>query len=261
MQFKKLLEAVQNKVPVQVITLVAEPSGEANLLGQILLYYPDGQIEGQLVNEDITRQVINYLETYAWEKPALFKINAGGDYKFFRDKWVNSNRAIVFGGGHISQPLVEMLGLMDFDVTVVDDRPEFANNARFPRAGRVICESFSRVLAGGGLDKMEIDEQTAVIVVTRGHRYDLDCLRGLSTVRAGYMGMIGSRRRVKGIIELLAAEGVSDDFLQNLRSPIGIDIGATAPAEIALSIAAEVLAVLRSGTLKPLGIACEEVVK
>lgn len=258
MQFKKLLEAVQNKVPVQVITLVAEPSGEAGLLGQMLLYYPDGRVEGQLVNDDITGKVVNHLETCLWEKPALFTVNAGGDYKFFRDKWVNSNRAIVFGGGHISQPLVEILGMLDFDVTVVDDRPEFANNARFPRAGRVICESFARVLAGGGLDQLDIDDQTAVIIVTRGHRYDLDCLRGLSTARAGYMGMIGSRRRVKGIIEMLAEEGVADEFLQNLRSPIGIDIGAASPAEIALSIAAEVMAVLRSGSLKPLGIACEE---
>jgi len=247
--YRKMLEAKNAGVPVQVITLIG--ADDKTTLGQMLLVYPDGRADGILLNEAVTQQVIDHVRQTAWERPIVFQVSTGSENRFFWDKFVNSRNAVVFGGGHISQPLVEMLAMLDFEVTVVDDRPEFANRARFPRAETVICNQFSKVLSSG---ELKINDSAAVIIVTRGHRYDLDCLRGTIALNSGYLGMIGSRHRVAGIIKMLSEEGVTKEQLEKLRSPVGIDIGAETPAEIALCIVAEVVAVFRSGTMRPLSL-------
>jgi len=251
--YRKMLAAKTAGISIEVITLVA---AEDAPLGQTLLLYPDGVVDGILVDDEITRQVVEQVRRTVWERPALFELPSDARYRFFRDKFVNSWNAVVFGGGHISQPLVQMLTMLDFAVTVVDDRPEFANRARFPGAKNVICEQFARALQK---DQVSINDCTAVIIVTRGHRYDLDCLRGTIGLDSGYLGMIGSRYRVRGILELLRQEGYSEANLRKLHAPIGIDIGGVTPAEIALSIVAEVVGVLRSGSLNHLSLQEEKI--
>lgn len=250
-KFENLFAAVQNNEPVVVVTIVETPPVEIGLRGQMMMLYSDGRVEGCLVNSSITKEVLNYIQHTNWEKPGVIKFDNLSGYQFFWDKWVNTRKAVVFGGGHISQPLVDILAMIDFEVTVVDDRPEFANSARFARASKVICDSFSHVLSE---NEISIDENTAVVIVTRGHRYDMECLRQLIAIKTGYLGMIGSRHRVKGIVELLNGEGISRECLQHLRSPIGIDIGANTPTEIALSIAVEIMAVFNASSLQPLSL-------
>lgn len=109
-------------------------------------------------------------------------------------------------------------------MTVVDDRPESANKSRFPQARSVLCEDFRRALPG-----LAVDGNTAVIIVTRGHRYDMDCLRATMGSCARYLGMIGSRKRVREIINLLREEGAPADPPQRLRAPIGLAIKAETP--------------------------------
>ena len=244
--FEKLFLAIKSGRQAQVITIVGTPQDGAGL-GQMVILYSDKEWDGSLVNEEITQGVMSGIANKQWEKPIIFEDEHFPGYKFFWDNWVNTSKAIVFGGGHISQSLVEFLALLDIEVTVIDDRPEFANPGRFPRAHTILCDSFSNVLTGKNLN---IDEQTAVIIVTRGHRYDLECLRGTLATSAGYLGMIGSRRRVAGILQLLRDEGVSPSLLSRLHSPIGLPIGGTTPAEIALSIAAEVVSVFRGGSVQ-----------
>ncbi|NPV90320.1 MAG: xanthine dehydrogenase [Firmicutes bacterium] len=149
-------------------------------------------------------------------------------------------RMIVFGGGHIALPLVEFADRLGFSVTVIDDRPSFANKNRFPNAARVICESFERCF-----DLITLNRSTFVVIVTRGHRHDMDCLRPALRYDTAYIGMIGSRRRVKSVKEQLLSEGCSMERLDRVNAPIGLDIGAVTPEEIALSIMAQVVSYKR----------------
>lgn len=149
-------------------------------------------------------------------------------------------RLIVLGGGHIAKPLVEFGARLGFLVTVIDDRPSFANKERFPDAQKVICESFEKCF-----NLLHINGSAYVVIVTRGHRHDMDCLRKVLQHHAAYIGMIGSKRRVKSVKEQLLSEGYSQEQLNKVNAPIGLDIGAVTPEEIAISIIAQVISYRR----------------
>lgn len=145
-------------------------------------------------------------------------------------------KLIIFGGGHIAKPLCILGKRAGFNVTVIDDRPSFANTANFPDADRVICESFEKCF-----DRISINQATFAVIVTRGHRHDLDCLRKVLKYKTAYTGMIGSKRRVKGVIEILNEEGFDKEAIENVKAPIGLEIGAVTPDEIAVSIVAQLI--------------------
>ena len=147
---------------------------------------------------------------------------------------------VILGAGHIAQPLCELGSRLGFAVTVVDDRPAFANRERFPQADRVICESFEKCF-----DLLAFHPYTFVVIVTRGHRYDMLCLREIAQKAWAYAGMIGSKRRVAGVLEQLIREGVPRDVLNRVNTPIGLDIGAVTPEEISVSILAQVISYRR----------------
>jgi len=146
-------------------------------------------------------------------------------------------RLIIFGGGHIALPLVEFGAKIGFSVIVVDDRPDFANQKRFPFASEVLCESFERCF-----DRLNITEQDYLVIVTRGHRYDTVCLRNIMQRNESiYVGMIGSKRRVIAVKELLKEEGFDAQRVERVCTPIGLAIGAVTPEEIAISIIAQII--------------------
>lgn len=149
---------------------------------------------------------------------------------------------IILGGGHIAVPLAEFGAKAGFKVTVVDDRPLFANNFRFPSAHKVICESFAK-----SFESLNINKAAFVVIVTRGHRYDKVCLENVLKYDTAYTGMIGSRRRVAGLKELLISEGTDPEQLDRVCTPIGLEIGAVTPEEIAISILAQVIQYKRKG--------------
>jgi xanthine dehydrogenase accessory factor len=149
----------------------------------------------------------------------------------------------IAGGGHIAMPLARMGAMLGFRVVVLDDRPAFANEERFPEADEVIAGPFAETLAG-----YLLDGQTYVVLMTRGHAHDLECLTEVIDKPVAYLGMIGSRRRVKGVLELVKEKGHADELLARVHAPIGLDIGSLTPEEIALSVIAEVVKVRRGGT-------------
>lgn len=150
-------------------------------------------------------------------------------------------RLIVLGGGHIALPLCEFAAKCGFRVTVADDRPAFANRERFPWAQEVVCDSFESSIA-----RLNITPYDYVVIITRGHTHDADCLRAiLPGQRPAYLGMIGSRRRVKGLLAMLAEEGYSQERIDHICTPIGLKIGAVTPEEIAVSILSELIAFRR----------------
>lgn len=151
-------------------------------------------------------------------------------------------RLVVFGGGHIAKPLVEFASKVGFSITVIDDRPYFANSTRFPEAERVICEDFQK-----SFNLIEFKKSDFVVVITRGHRHDKLVLSNVVNNNLSYVGMIGSRRRVKGMMDELLSEGFSKEVLDKVNSPIGLDIGAITPEEIAISIVSELISFKNKG--------------
>ena len=146
-------------------------------------------------------------------------------------------RLILLGGGHIACPLCQYSTDLGFAVTVVDDRPSFANHQRFPEAQAGICDTFPNALRS-----IQENEFDYAAVITRGHRHDADCLRViLSGATPRYLGMIGSKRRVLGLFNLLEQEGFSHSALSQIHAPIGLPINALTPKEIAVSILAELI--------------------
>ena len=146
----------------------------------------------------------------------------------------------VFGGGHIAVSLVDMASKLSFVVTLVDDRPSFADKTQFPTAHRVLCRDFQNCFEPLGLNSYSY-----IVIITRGHRHDAVCLRQALKYDLAYVGMIGSSTRVKRMKHMLMTEGFSKASLENIYSPIGLDIGAITPEEIAVSILAQLIKVKR----------------
>ncbi|MES1023774.1 XdhC family protein [Gloeocapsa sp. BRSZ] len=163
----------------------------------------------------------------------------------FREILMPLPTLLIVGAGHVAVPLAAIAAMIGFRVTVVDDRAEFATRERFPQAAEVIVQSLTFALKCG------LDSQY-VALVTRGIQHDLEALRLLLQKPAQYIGMIGSRKRVRLVCQQLQQEGYSPEVLTSLYAPIGLDIGALTPEEIAVSICAELIKVRRGGTGKSL---------
>lgn len=144
----------------------------------------------------------------------------------------------LFGAGHISVFIAKVAKMVDFEVTVIDDREEFASRERFPDVASVIARSYKDVLR-----EMEFSENDYVVIVTRGHKHDAFVLEKVLATNPKYIGMIGSRRKVKAIFDHLLKKGFSEEELRKVYAPIGLEIGADTPQEIAVSIVAQLIKV------------------
>jgi len=189
--------------------------------------------------------------------PRLFEFDAGaltpvtrvernGASRIFVDPVAGALRLIIAGAGHIAQPLATLGKLLGFTVTVIDDRASFANRERFPTADEIIVKPF-----GAAIESLKLDSYCYIVAVTRGHAFDEETLRALlrrpGGFIGGFIGMIGSRRRVKATLERLAGEGVAAELLDRVHAPLGLDLGAETPEEIALAIVAEMIRERRLG--------------
>lgn len=155
-------------------------------------------------------------------------------------------RLIIVGAGHVGQKVAELAAQVDFEVWVVDDREEYANSRRFPTASRLVVGPVDTALSG-----LEIDARTYCLIVTRGHNHDEEALYHLCETPAAYVGMIGSRRKIKLIFDDLLAEGISRQALERVTAPLGFDIGSQTVPEIAISIVAELIAHRNLGGIPP----------
>jgi len=162
-------------------------------------------------------------------------------------------RLVILGAGHVALALAHMASLVDFKVVVFDDRPSFANTQRFPDAEQVICDSFTNFI-----ERVSLRGSDYVVVVTRGHKHDAHCLAGiLAGPEPAYTGMIGSHRRVAIVMNRLRHEGYDADRIERIHSPIGLKIGAVTPAEIAISIMAQIIEVKRLERSEGLAASCD----
>jgi xanthine dehydrogenase accessory factor len=162
----------------------------------------------------------------------------GGDTKLFFEVHIPARTLLLVGAGHVSQKLAPLGKMLDMRVVVVDNREELANADVLPWADEIVIGD-----QGSVGDLVPINERTAVVIVTHGHLFDKDALRSVLGRGAGYVGMIGSRAKVRTVLSDLEDEGADPAELAQVHAPIGLDIGGQTPAEISVSILAEIIAV------------------
>ena len=164
----------------------------------------------------------------------------GGTLDIYVEPVLPAALLYIFGAGHVAASLYRTASDAGFDVIVVDDREAYANRERFPEAREVIAEDFDRAMS-----RLDISESGYIVIVTRGHRDDMRVLRWAVSTKARYVGMIGSKRKTIAIFRELQREGLAASLFERVHAPIGLDIGAVTPEEIAISITAELIAVRR----------------
>lgn len=207
--------------------------GKAIILG-------DGSMEGNLGTGQSDLRLRD-LALMSLNEKKCRAIDFEEGFRVFFDALSSENRLLVCGAGHIAVPLARFAREVGFKVIVLDDRDDFANSTRFPDCD-VITEEFSIALRD-----FPMSLSTYVVVITRGHEHDADCLLEILKKDTAYIGLIGSRRRVRFVLEMLEKKGIPKNRLQEVFTPIGTPIGAESPGEIALAIAAELVCVRRKG--------------
>ena len=218
-----------------------------------LLVRDDGSMTGTIGGGCVEAEVWNAArEVIDTEKPKRLAFNlgqdaaydngliCGGQLEVFVEPVLPIPRAYIFGAGHISKSLSKVATLAGFATVVIDDRESFANRDRFPEAKEVHAGEYEEVFA-----RLAINENSYIIIVTRGHRDDMRVLKLAVATPARYIAMIGSRRKVLNVIRELEKEGIPRAAFERLHAPMGLDIGAVSPEEIAVSVAAEMIAVRR----------------
>jgi len=211
-----------------------------------------GTIGGGCVEAEVWNAAREVLET---EQPKRLSFNlgqdaaydngliCGGQLEVFVEPVLPVPRAFIFGAGHISKSLSKVATLAGFATVVVDDRESFANRDRFPEAEAVHAAEYEEVIP-----KLEINENSYIIIVTRGHRDDMRVLKLAIATPARYIAMIGSKRKVLKVVQELEKEGLGREVFNRMHAPMGLDIGAVSPEEIAISVAAEMIAVRRNAS-------------
>ncbi len=168
-------------------------------------------------------------------------VETPGSVDLFLDIFEPEATLLICGAGHIALPLSRFASQIGFKVTVVDDRADFANSSRFPGCN-VIADDFIPALRD-----IPMNSSTFAVVITRGHVHDVACLQEILNKQTGYLGLIGSRRRVRFVLQMLTDKGFPEQNLKQVFTPIGIPIGSESPEEIAISIIAEIICIHRKG--------------
>lgn len=255
--YRRLQEELDQEKGCILYTIVDLPSDWKQLSGSHLLVLSEGFAYGTLGLNSLDRQITARAERLLSQSAPSTGIiqlqldEKGKMVKVLEEPFLPQKKLVVFGAGHVAVPLVEIASILGYKTVVVDDRQELVSKERFPRADKLICAPFEEVL-----HKREfiagINGMTSVVIVTRGHEYDLMCLRNVIHSDARYIGMIGSRRKVRNNFRILLNEGVSRETLEKVAAPIGLDLGGQRPEEIALSILAQMVALENGGSGKPL---------
>jgi xanthine dehydrogenase accessory factor len=244
---------------VALVTIVSARGSTPQRVGAKMLVFGDGRtvgtIGGGCYENDAFWKAREVLQT---RKARLIRYDltddfaeesgliCGGQMDVFIEPVEATPRLYIIGAGHVGVQLGRLASHAGFQVHVLDDREKFANRERFPDARDIVVEDITT-----WLDHADIPAASYVVVVTRGHRHDLDALRAIASRDLRYVGLIGSRAKVARIFDALVAESMPAESLRRVHAPIGLDIGAVTPEEIAVSILAELIAVRRGKIQEP----------
>ncbi len=253
---RAISNALENEQAIVLNTIVAAGGTWRSSIGQQMLVHENGETFGGLLLPDAPAEPTLRLVDAAKKaisagKPHIEKIpgHANAWVEVFVEPFVPNPVLLIAGAGHIAEPLAALANLMNFSVSVTDDRASFASRERFPSARQLLVGDIESTLRN-----YPITPRTHIVLVTRAHAHDVQGLRAIIDSPAAYIGMIGSQRRVWAVFKLLHEEGVPAEKLARVRAPIGLDLGGSTPEEIALCIMAEIIMLRHGGT----GIAMSE---
>lgn len=257
--YEAILEAQQTGEPAALATVIAVSGSVPRHVGSKMLIRPDasfvGTVGGGAMESRVIAEALLVLQDGQARRPtyALNDIGAGdpgicgGTLEVFIEPIAVAPTLVVIGVGHVGKALAELGKWAGFRVIVSDDRAEYCNPQFIPQMdGYVLCKP------GEVAQQVKMHAQTYVAAVTRGLPVDIHLIPALLTTNAPYIGLIGSRRRWALTIKALKEQGVSDDLLRRVRAPIGLELEAETPKEIAVSIIAEIIMLRRGGTGKPM---------
>ncbi|MQF83022.1 xanthine dehydrogenase [SAR202 cluster bacterium AD-802-E10_MRT_200m] len=215
-------------------------------IGDKILVRRDGTVKGSLGEFDLERSiVVRAQELMAYGRCEFVPIDGGGE--IFLEAYNTPPQLILMGGGHISKALSGLAENLGFSIFVIDDRSEFANKERFPSVTATIVGPYDQALS-----QIPVSTNSFIVVATRGHQYDDLATEAAVRSKAGYVGLLGSKRKSLLIFEKLFANGISEERIKEISAPIGLNIGGRTPEEIAMSIMAEILMWRFGGDGKPM---------
>ena len=241
----ELIRAYEGGEPVGLATVVNVPAGSDGL-GAKLLLRSDGSTSGSLGSAVLDARAIETAKQVA-DVGNVESFITGEGIEVFVEGFTTPPTLVMVGGGHVGKATADLAHTLGYRVLVVDDRPEFSNAERFPYAEQTVVANYDQ-----WANELDLNVNSFVIAATRGHRYDDMALESALTTRARYIGLLGSRRKNMMIFQRLLRQGVSTDRLKQVHAPIGLNIGALTPEELAVSIMSEIIMVRRGGTGAPL---------
>ena len=228
----EFVRAIEAGPPLAVATLLEKRGREFAFAGRMVVR-PDGHGMGSIDDAERARNVAEEaLRQLPHGTPRLTPLGAA--HELLIEPVTGKPRLVICGGGHVAQAICRQAQLLEFAVTILEDRPEFADPARFGGA---------RVVAGyipEALESLTFGWSSYIVVATRGHKLDGDCILAAVKTDARYIGLLGSRRKAVLIADMLRENGVPEERIQAIRTPVGLDLGGRTPAEIALSVMAQI---------------------
>jgi xanthine dehydrogenase accessory factor len=254
--FEEIVAARKGNQPVVLATVIESRGSAPREEGARMLVRPDGTIAGTVGGGAIEKTIIDEaMKLMAGGTARLIShdlkdigMTCGGGMSVFIEPLVPAPQLVIFGAGHIGACLAQVGKMLEFNVTVVDNRPEFATAERLPWADRIITGDYATAI-----DKVAFNARTYTVILTHKHAHDYEVLEMCLHKTWQYLGMIGSRAKVAKVFDQLRVKGVTDELIQKIHSPVGMKIGANTPAEIAISILAEIIQTRSTASDTPRG--------
>jgi xanthine dehydrogenase accessory factor len=251
--FREAVHCIETDVPAALVTVVGAQGSTPQRPGARMLVFADGAVKGTIgggcVEAEMARRARFAIET---GRPALTTYDltpeqagdeglvCGGRMEVFIEPLEATPNLAILGGGHVARPLCTVASMAGFCVSVLDDRDKYATAARFPEAERVLVSGFESAAS-----LLNLTPRSFVVVVTRGHRGDATALASCLSVKPRFLGLLGSKAKMVHVFEDLIQRGFSSEDLARVETPIGVEIGAETPEEIAVSIVARMIAARR----------------
>lgn len=254
--FELVSSSITKGIPVALVTVLDHAGSTPGKQGSIMAVLSNGMSKGSVGGGDLEYTIIKQtLECLLSGTSSEFEYSltgrgnvdmaCGGNVRIYIKVFPASSKLYLVGGGHIAAQLYKLGQMAHFSVTVIDDRQEFANRERFPDATEIINADPAEVLS-----KITIDKDTYIAIATHSHVHDEAALRAVVGSKAAYIGLIGSKKKVKNFFLRMRKDGFSEEDIQKLYAPMGLDIANVKPEEIAISIISEMLQVKNSGNLQ-----------
>ncbi len=249
---------IQASEPFAWVTIIGSEGSSARHLGASMIVTRNGRVIGTVGGAVAELQLIEQAVHAIKEgKPRTVRMPlpvCAGVMTCFINVFQSAETLILIGAGHVAQPMARLGKMLGFRIVVIDDRPEYATRERFPEADQLIVNNWEKALS-----ELRIDENSYIVILTYTGEYDELAVRKVINSKAAYIGMIASRSKAKTIIAKLQRDKVPDELIRRVTTPIGLDIGAETPTEVAVSTMAQIIMFRKKATGKTLSIAEREI--